>query len=80
MDDYTPEQMLRFQELYNNLINAEKDIETWKNSPLVYQKRFLMIVFGRHIPDYEREVPEDVRKKLNFDIKGLAAKIKEAFS
>lgn len=78
-DKYTPKEIARFNELYQKLLNADKQVEEYKTNPslqpLVLRKRFVLITLGEHLPNYEREVPQDVRNAFGFDVKGLVKKV-----
>jgi len=80
-EEYSEEQMQKFRKLHQTLVDAEKDVEKYKTEPAfqpeVFRKRFAMLVFGEYIPNYEREVPQDVRDEFGFDVKGLATKVKD---
>lgn len=77
---YTAEQTARFNELYQKLVNIDKQVEEYKTNPnlqhTVFRRRFAFLALGEHLPNYEREVPQDVRDAFDFDVKGLVKKVR----
>ena len=78
---YTLEQFARFNELYQKLVEIDKTIDKYMtNGALQHpslKKRIALLALGEYLPNYEREVPEEVREAFGFDKEGLVKKVND---
>ncbi|MAH07136.1 hypothetical protein CMI38_02705 [Candidatus Pacearchaeota archaeon] len=81
---YTTVQMQRFQELHQQLLDAESYLEDVEKPSYLTDdslngaryRSLARILFGVYVPTYEKEVPEDVREEFNFDVESLVERVK----
>jgi len=73
----------KYREVYDALVEAERDIDEVSTKPGVYQRRHF-VVHGLKVLDtirtYNEDVPEEVRVEFGFDTKGLNGKLQSLFS
>ena len=71
----TLEQAETYAQLYQKLVDIDSNVESLRTQHQVFRKRAVMKAFAVDIPAYEKQVPEDVREQLGFDLTGLVQKL-----